>query len=124
MTQKRILTEEQKEQRRAYTREYYQRNKEKYAENNKQWWSDLKADPERYDEYRTMVKQYRAEHKEDLTRNMQKYYETHKEEHLAKMRKYYETHKEELKEAARLRRERKKVVDKPEEVDDNTQQGD
>lgn len=100
------LTEEEiKQRRREYSRKYYDKNREKMQDQCKQWWAELKSDPERYAEYKKKVKEYHQAHKDDLTRNMRKYYEAHKEEHLAKMREY--------------NKNRNKKVDKQEEVADN-----
>ena len=103
MTQ--LTDEELKQRRREYARKYYEKNKEKMQEQFKRYWAELKADEERYAEYKKKVKEYHQAHKEDLTRNMRKYYEAHREEHLAKMREY--------------NKNRKKKVDKSEEVADN-----
>lgn len=50
------LTEEQREKRNAYVREYNHRNKERIAENNKAYQNRMKMDPEtiRYISYRAV----------------------------------------------------------------------
>lgn len=105
------ITEEEKKKRQ---REYYQKNKDRiieynrnYAKNHKRKFTDKKKEynkkysKEHREKLRLKAKEYREEHREEILAQRKKYREENREKILAYKKEYRERHREELRLKAR-----------------------
>lgn len=100
------MTEEQKEKRRQYHKEYYARNKEELLAKNNVYRNTYKGQPKYTEEERIERRKTKGERQK---KNVAKYYREHKEQ-IADWNKEYQKeyqakNKEEINKKAKLRRE-------------------
>lgn len=112
--EKKQLTEEEKiERRRAYSRDYYQRNKERMSERNRKYMQ----------EYRKLAAKYKdVEERKVYPEHQKAYYLEHREKMLQSAKEWRERNRERVREinrrAYRRRKEQKKLVKQQIRVND------
>lgn len=87
-----------KEERKAYSKAYYQAHKDEAKAAHKEYYQMHKEQAKEYRQtHKEQAKAYKQEHKEKAKAYMKNWYESHKESEKAKAKVYKKAHKEQVK---------------------------